>query len=187
MVESAGQEQNWIEQSQVGDEGAFENLIRMHQRMIHGVTFRMSGSADDADDLAQETFVQAFRQISSFRGESKFSSWLCRVAINTCLSWRRSESRRKERQRIWAEESQVPDATGINDETSQRIYAALNQLTPQQRAAVTLTIYEGMNHAEAAKALGCAETTISWRLFTARRKLKQLLRAEINKEPSNAE
>jgi RNA polymerase sigma-70 factor, ECF subfamily len=190
MVET-GQEQLWIEQSRQGDDEAFEHLIRMHQRMIHGITFRMTGSLEDADDLAQETFVQAFRQLEAFRGESKFSSWLCRVAINTSLNWRRRETRRQELQRIWAAENileKEPSApTNVTEDMNGRIQAALARLSPQQRAAVILTVYEGMNHAAAARALGCAETTVSWRLFTARRKLRHLLETTLSREDRHSE
>src|SRR5271154_3230049 len=69
-------------QSQNGDPAAFETLIRNHQRMIHSLTFRMTGSLADAEDLAQETFIRAYEQISTFRGSAKFSTWLYRIAFN---------------------------------------------------------------------------------------------------------
>ena len=81
-------------QSQNGSPAAFEQLVRNHQRMIHSLTFRMTGSLADAEDLAQETFIRAYAQIGTFRGTAKFSSWLYRIAINTCLNWRQSEARR---------------------------------------------------------------------------------------------
>lgn len=74
---------------------------------------------------------------------------------------------------------------GLSDDLSRRIQAALDHLAPEQRAAIVLTVYQEMNHAEAARALECAETTISWRLFMARRKLKQWLKADLAKEAAN--
>jgi RNA polymerase sigma-70 factor (ECF subfamily) len=96
------EEKHWLEQSRQGDHAAFENLIRNYQTMIHSLAFRMTGSLADADDLSQETFIRAFQQLASFRGESKFSSWLCRVAVNACLNWRQRERRRAEVHEQWA-------------------------------------------------------------------------------------
>ena len=81
-------------QSQKGSPAAFEALVHQHQRMIHSLTFRMTGSLADAEDLAQETFLRAYEQIGTFRGTAKFSTWLYRIAVNTCLNWRQSEARR---------------------------------------------------------------------------------------------
>lgn len=179
MVE-LDQENGWLEQSRQGDHGAFENLIRSHQRMIYSLTYRMSGSQADAEDLAQETFIRAFQQLASYRGESKFSSWLCRVAINACLNWRQREARRAEIHRQWAGETlcdnSLAESATAKDEESQRVQAALDRLPAKQRAAIILTVYEEMNHAEAARALGCSEATVSWRVFAARAKLKRWLK-----------
>src|ERR1039457_6864492 len=91
-------------QSQNGDPAAFEALIRNHQHMVHSLTYRMTASLADAEDLAQETFIRAYGQIGAFRGASKFSTWLYRIAVNTCLNWRQSEARRFHLQADCAEE-----------------------------------------------------------------------------------
>jgi RNA polymerase sigma-70 factor (ECF subfamily) len=177
-------ETGWIRKSQQGDPEAFEALIKRYQRMIHSLTFRMTGSVADSEDLAQETFIQAFQQLGSFREESKFSSWLYRVAFNTCLNWKKRTQRREQAHQQWGEQLEVeaPVAGGPGaDVLTEAVQAALLELHPKQRAAVILTIYEGHNHAEAAKILGCSETTISWRLFAARRKLKKLLNPLISR------
>ena len=166
-----------VRQSQNGDPAAFEALVRQHQRMIHSLTYRMTGSAADAEDLAQETFVRAYEQIGQYQGGAKFSTWLYRIAINACLNWRQREQRRQEVYTQWATaaETDRPEAANGHADQSLRVQAALLKLPPRQRAAVVLTVYDGLNHAEAAKALGCSETTVSWRIFSARRKLKAWL------------
>lgn len=172
MVETA-EEQKLVRASQSGDASAFEDLVRHYQKMIHSVTFRMSGSWADAQDLAQETFIQAYRQIGNFRGESQFSSWLYRIAINQCLNAGKSTQRRAK----LGEELKLRVTESVEGvETSERVQEALQQLNAKQRAAVVLTTYEGHNHSAAAKIMGCSETTVSWYLFTARAKLKSLLR-----------
>ncbi len=168
-------------QSQKGDPSAFETLIRNHQRMIHSLTFRMTGSLADAEDLAQEAFIRAYAQIGTFRGTAKFSTWLYRIAINTCLNWRQSEARRFHLHadcagEIFAQQSNRENSSAEN-QSSQQVQAALLKLPAKQRAAIVLTIYDGLNHAEAAQVLGCSETTVSWRVFAARRKLKRWLTA----------
>jgi RNA polymerase sigma-70 factor (ECF subfamily) len=173
----ADADEELVLQSQNGDPAAFEALIRNHQHMVHSLTYRMTGSLADAEDLAQETFIRAYEQIGAFRGASKFSTWLYRIAINTCLNWRQSEARRFQLQEKCAEEFAVWHAAGENPPGDQanEIQAALLKLPAKQRAAIVLTIYDGLNHAEAAQVLHCSETTVSWRVFAAKRKLKRLL------------
>jgi len=146
--------------------------------MVHAVAFRMTGSLADAEDLTQETFLRAFRQIDSFRGESKFSTWLCQIAVNLGLNWCARENRRDDIHSEWAADaiSENDSRGGFPDELSRRVQNALDKLPAKQRAAIVLTIYENQTHAEAAKTLNCTEATVSWRVFTARQKLKRLLK-----------
>jgi RNA polymerase sigma-70 factor (ECF subfamily) len=168
-------------QTQKGSPAAFEELVRNHQRMIHSLTFRMTGSPADAEDLAQETFIRAYAQIGSYRGTAKFSTWLYRIAVNTCLNWKQSEARRFQLHTDCAVEFSARHANGENPAAEngacQHVQAALLKLPAKQRAAIALTVYDGLNHAEAAHVLGCSETTVSWRVFAARRKLKRWLAA----------
>lgn len=169
-------------QSQAGSTSAFEALVREHQQMVHALTFRMTGSPAAAEDLAQETFLRAYEQIGSFNGRAKFSTWLYSIAVHACLNWRRDEARRFRAYNRCADEARVQSAPAGTDtsenERVQRTQAALLKLPPKQRAAIVLTIYDGLNHAEAAKVLRCPETTVSWRVFAAKRKLKRWLAAK---------
>jgi RNA polymerase sigma-70 factor (ECF subfamily) len=169
------EEKQRILASRNGDSAAIESLIRTHQKMIHALTFRMTGSTADAEDLAQETFIQAFQQIESFRGDAAFSSWLYRIAMNKCLNWRKREQRRGAVHEEWSRTNETGSSPG--DSQSRQVQKALMKLHPKQRAAIVLTIYEGHNHAEAARVLGCSETTVSWRVFAAKRKLRRWLSA----------
>jgi RNA polymerase sigma-70 factor (ECF subfamily) len=168
-------------QARQGDPVAYETLIRQHQRMIYSLAYRMTGSSADAEDLTQETFVRAYRQIRSYRAASKFSTWLYRIAMNACLNWRERETMRCQVQASWAETSETPawngEAALARSERGRAVHAALLKLPAKQRAAIMLTVYDGLNHAEAAEILGCSETTVSWRVFAARRKLRRWLAA----------
>jgi RNA polymerase sigma-70 factor (ECF subfamily) len=152
----------------------FEDLVREHQRMIHSLCYRMTGCLADADDLTQETFLQAYQHLKGFRAESRVSSWLYRIAVNQCLNWRKRVVRREQFLVEWSQE------IGSGDEPrgprAQQVQEALLKLSPEQRAVVVLTTYDGLSHAQAARVLECAETTVSLRLFTARRRLKRLLK-----------
>jgi RNA polymerase sigma-70 factor (ECF subfamily) len=166
-----------VSQSKEGDPAAFESLIRKHQRMIFSLTYRMTGSFADAEDLAQETFIRAYRQISGYRAASKFSTWLYRIAINVCLNWRQRETLRVSVHTSWEETNGAQAAEGEPAaDLGGEVQAALLKLPGKQRAAIMLTVYDGLNHAEAAEVLGCSETTVSWRVFVARRKLKGWLK-----------
>jgi RNA polymerase sigma-70 factor (ECF subfamily) len=167
-------DQGCVERSLQGDHEAFESLVRRYQRMIYSLAYRMTGSAADAEDLAQETFIRAHQQLGGFRADAKFSSWLYRIAVNHCLNWRKRAARREQVYREWQanRETDLPADGAL----AQTVQMALVKLNPKQRAAVVLTTYDGLSHAEAARVLGCSETTVSWRLFAARSKLKRLLK-----------
>ena len=168
------EEREWIVRSQQGDHEAFAQLVKRHQQMIHALTFRMTGSLADSEDLAQETFLSAYRNLAGYRAEARFSTWLYRVAMNHCLNWRGHQKRQGELAEQWRAEqdqSAAPDNGNLP-----LVQEALLKLDPKQRAAIVLTVQDGLNHAEAARILGCSETTVSWRVFAARRKLRWLLR-----------
>jgi RNA polymerase sigma-70 factor, ECF subfamily len=159
-----------------GDQDAFAALIRDHQRMIYSLCYRMSGSLADAEDLTQETFIQACQHLDGFRAEARLSSWLYRIAVNQCLNWQKRRQRLDQLHREWSAQEQESTPSAPDAALVQQIQDALLKLPPKQRAAVILTTYEGLTHAQAAAALGCSETTVSWRLFAARAKLKRWLK-----------
>lgn len=167
------EELGWVRASQTGDQTAFGRLVSRHQRMIHALAYRMTGSLAEADDLAQESFIAAWHQLGGFRGEASFSSWLYRIAVNRCLNWRARAQRRDAAHAEWSEQHE--EANASDGHVARQVQEALLKLDAAQRAAIVLTVYDELNHAEAAGLLGCAETTVSWRVFMARRKLKELL------------
>lgn len=165
-----------LDRARHGDTEAFAGLVARHQRMIHSLAYRLTGSEADAADLAQETFVRAWKQLSSFRGESELGTWLYRIAVNAGINWKAGVIRRNRAynelagQMALADDEAPPAA-----DNSVRVNEALQRLSPEYRAAIVLTVYEDLNHAEAAKILDCAETTVSWRVWMARRQLRKWL------------
>lgn len=166
--------------ARAGDEAAFGELIREHQNMIHALAYRMTGSTEDAADLAQDTFVKAWQRLGTFRGDCSFGTWVHRIALNLCLNWRERTERSRRVNAGLEQEAQMSspaghDLAGREAERLRRVNEALQRLKPADRAAVVLTVFEGLNHAKAARQLGCAETTVSWRVWLARRQLRKWL------------
>jgi RNA polymerase sigma factor (sigma-70 family) len=104
MARMAGpdHELDCIQNCLAGDAEAFAALVKQYQKMVFALAFRMTGSLTDAEDLTQETFLRAFRQQRSFRGDAKFSTWLCQIAVNLSLNWRARERRRGDVHAKWA-------------------------------------------------------------------------------------
>jgi len=162
-----------------GETAAFEVLVRRYQRTIFRLTQRMTRNAEDAADLAQDAFVQAYRSLASFHGQSSFSTWLYRIAVNICLNHLRA-TRREDPGEV---DGNVPDvrpdslATLLAAERDRALAAAIEELPPQQRATLTLRVYQGLSHRDIAEVLDCAEGTAKANYFHAIRTLQRKLDA----------
>jgi RNA polymerase sigma-70 factor (ECF subfamily) len=159
--------------AQSGDARSFELLFDRYYNMIHAFAYRVCLVETEADDIAQETFIRAARGISSYRGAASFKNWLYRIAHNALIDWGRQNARQRVKQDQFAAELESRAQARTPDYAD--VHSALRQLSPDLREAVALVYFEEMNHREAADAMGCAETTISWRIFRAKSALKKLL------------
>lgn len=162
-----------------GETAAYELLVRRYQQTIFRLAQRMTRNSEDARDLAQEAFVQAYRSLAGFRGHSSFSTWLYRIAMNLCLSHLKA-TRREDPIEVDAAVADARDdslATLLADERDRALAAAIEQLPPQQRATLTLRVYQGLSHREIAEALDCAEGTAKANYFHAIRTLQRRLEA----------
>jgi RNA polymerase sigma-70 factor (ECF subfamily) len=162
-----------------GDTGAFDLLVERYQETIYRLTYRLTRNADDARDLAQEAFVQAFRSLGGFREEARFSTWLYRIAVNRCLNHRKAAAREvpvelPERLPDGREDSL---AQLLASERVRAVSRAIAELPPQQRATLTLRVQEGLSHREIAETLGCAEGTAKANYFHAVQALRRKLQA----------
>jgi RNA polymerase sigma factor (sigma-70 family) len=154
------------------DRHAFGELVGRHQGMVRGFLRRMLGRAADlADDLAQETFIKAHRNLRSYRGGAKFSVWLCAIAANEL----RAEWRRRKRRAEFTED-EVFDASVTPEPGVQRdIATGLAQLPEAQRAALILCFEHGLTHEEAAAALDCPLGTLKSHVARGRARLRAWL------------
>lgn len=162
-----------------GETPAFEFLVRRYQQTILRLTRRMTRNAEDAEDLAQDAFVQAYRSLASFHGQSSFSTWLYRIAVNLCLNYLRA-TRREDPMEV---KGNLPDAREdslarlLAAERDRALAAAIEELPPRQRATLTLRVYQGLGHREIAEILDCAEGTAKANYFHAIRTLQRKLDA----------
>jgi RNA polymerase sigma-70 factor (ECF subfamily) len=165
-----------------GDMQAFEELFRLHRRLVYGLSLRMTQDVPEAEDITQEVFVLLMRKVGGFRGEANFTTWLHRLTVNQVLMrFRRTRSRREdaleddEAQRpheSWRAPS-APKAGQLIDRVA--LEKAIAQLPPGYRAAFILHDVEGYDHEEVARLLGCAVGTSKSQLHKARTKLRKIL------------
>jgi RNA polymerase sigma factor (sigma-70 family) len=157
-----------------GDRAAFGALLERHYDRIHGLAWQLTGARADADDIAQDVCCLLVERIGSFRGEAKFSTWLCGVVFNCCRDHhrrRRTLGRMAERLAVLAGLAQAPDGRDLHDQLW--IKSAIARLKPDFRDTVVLVAGQQLTHAEAAEVLGVAEATVSWRMHEVRRILTQ--------------
>jgi len=165
-----------VRQAQAGDLVAFERLYRENERKVFGLCFRMSSDPALAEELTQEVFVRAWRKLSSFRGESAFSSWLYPLTVNVALSERRSRRRRDARIVATEDPASLERAPrSPAPEAGFDLEKAMAALPPGARAVFVLHDVEGRTHEEIAQLLGLAAGTSKAQLHRARRLLREAL------------
>lgn len=155
-----------------GDRAAFATLLDRHYDRIHGLAWQLTGSRADADDVAQDVCCVLVEKLATFRGEAKFSTWLCGIVFNACRDLqrrRRSFRGLTDRLAVIAGLARGPDGRDLHDAIWVR--SAIARLKPAYRDAVVLVAGQQLSHAEAAAILGVAEATISWRMHEVRRML----------------
>ncbi len=173
-----------------GDPHAFARLVALHEGMVFGLAARMLGDPEEAKDLAQEVFLQVYRQLGRFEGRSSLKTWIYRIVVNQCRNrqrwWRR---RRRDRSSpiedmTPAEEATLVDGTaGPHEalerrESARRVQAALTKLSFDHRAILLLREVEGLPVEAVASSLGVAEGTVKSRLARAREALRQAVLRE---------
>jgi RNA polymerase sigma-70 factor (ECF subfamily) len=171
-----------IARAQAGDADGFRTLVERHSRSVFRLAYRMTGNQQDAEDVVQETFLRAFRQLPGFESRCAFSSWIYRIAANYALDLIRSRRRRQtasEPERdplttIPAGDPQ-PDRLVFSGEVRRRVEQAMSLLTDQERAAFVLRHYEGLSTDEVGETLGINPGAAKHAVFRAVQKLRRSL------------
>ncbi len=169
-----------VERIRAGEARAFEELVIAHQHRVYGVALRMLRDAAEAEEIAQEVFVRAYRGIASFKGEAKLSTWLYAIASRLCLnrlahSSRRLDRRGDETRNRLAEPGADPSADLERSEVEAALHRAIAELPEERRIVVILRDLEGLDYEEIAAALDLPLGTVRSRLHRARTDLKDKL------------
>lgn len=164
----------WIRQAQRSDAQAFEALYRLHIDKVYGLCLRMTGNVSEAEDCAQEAFIQAWNKLDKFRGDSAFATWLHRIAVNAVLGRIRKSKREQDRIQTVADTRPEPLETGDSGELRD-LTEAIDRLPEGARHVFVLNAVYGYTHEEAAEMLGIAAGTSKAQLHRARRLLAQQL------------
>jgi len=172
---------NLVELSLAGDGVAFEHLVKRHYGTVFRVSYKWCGLKEDAEDIAQEVFVKLAQNLKTFGRKSSFKTWLYRITVNTAKDFIRKCVTKRGYETAYAMERDDanPGPSPGDHLEAKRLVKALGRLPGKQKAAVLLVLSEGLSHQEAARVLNCPETTVSWRIFQARKTLKKYLEHQI--------
>jgi RNA polymerase sigma-70 factor (ECF subfamily) len=180
-----------VSRCQAGDTEAFDELVGRYRTRVFGMIYNMVHSEQDAWDLAQDSFLKAWKSIGRFRGQSSFYTWIYRIVMNVTIDWVRKKQVKGsgaefddaiQLKEIDPASRTVPKADALPHERLQhgeirsRIDAAIEQLSPEHRAVILMKEMEDMQYHEIAESLGCSIGTVMSRLFYARKKLQNMLR-----------
>ncbi len=176
-----------MKRARQGDKRAFEDLIKDNETKIYNISYRLLRKREDAADIVQETFIQAFRKLNSFRGKSSFSTWLYRIATNLCFQRLRSKKKRTISldEPVWTDEGkakrEIPDwsndprASLENKELRQMIDRGISELPSKYRAAFILRDMEGLPISKISEILKLSEPAVKSRLHRSRLFLREKL------------
>jgi RNA polymerase sigma-70 factor (ECF subfamily) len=165
-VTNQARDMELVKQALFGDTTAFDVLFDRHREFVYNVCYRMLASVDDAVDASQAAFVQAYRELRKFRGDSEFRTWIYRIAINICTDSIRREQRRKSiSSRIMPPEN--------NPASGDAVWEAILELTPDFRAVLVLHYFQELSCAEMSAALNCTENAVRVKLHRARQAFKK--------------
>jgi RNA polymerase sigma-70 factor (ECF subfamily) len=166
---------------QRGDESAFDLLVDRHRRRVYNLTCRLVSPAD-AEDLAQEAFIAAYRSLRSFRGEASFSTWLYRVAVHVCshhVRRRRLAVAELDETEPDLDRSRCPEGAAMAGELQHEVRRAIAGLPYKLRLAIVLRDLHGLTYEEMAQVLGCPVGTVRSRLHYATQRLEASLRSYV--------
>jgi len=183
MVRMEGNEFEWVAQARAGDPEAFRQIVESHSRKIFKTAFRLTGTEENADDVVQETFLRAYRNLHRFDARAQFGTWLYRIAINCSMDLMRKESRRAARETTedkveiadLATDDPRPDRLAASSELGRAVSAVLKELSPTERTAFVLRHFEGYSSVEIGRMLGIRSGATRNAVFRAVRKLRSAL------------
>lgn len=171
-----------VAQAQDGNLPAFEELVKKYQREIYGLACRMVSDPEEAKDLAQQAFMQAFIHIRSFRQDAQFRTWLFRIAINQCYNFLKNRKKFGDPVNcddvVLVGEEDSPEEELVTQDERRRVYAALEKLPPKQQAVLTLKVEQGLSYQEISEVLGGTPGAARVNYCQALKTLKKNMKSE---------
>jgi RNA polymerase sigma-70 factor (ECF subfamily) len=174
-----------LDRARQGDSEAFRALVEQHSRSVFRLAFRMTGNEQDAEDVVQESFLRAYRQLGRFESRANFGTWLYRIVSNCSVDLMRSKQARHDQVRgdsldeaavdLPAADVPGPERMAQSAEIERRVQDALRELSPLERAAFTLRHYEGRSIDEISATLGLRTSAAKHSVFRAVKKLRAAL------------
>jgi RNA polymerase sigma-70 factor (ECF subfamily) len=165
-----------IQSTLAGDDEAFAELVRRHKRKVFGIAARFARNAAELDDICQEIFVKAYRNLSGFRGEAPFEHWVSRIAVRACYDFLRATRRDREAVPLDGIEIGAPDNVNAA-RAGEIVHWAMARLSADERLVITLLELEERSVRETAALTGWSESNVKVRAFRARQALKKILEA----------
>ena len=176
----------FVAKARGGDTDAFRVLVDRHSRSLFRLAFRMTGNEQDAEDVVQESFLRAYRQLAKFDERASFGTWLYRIAMNCSLDLVRSRKRRSEQLAPAGSEvddpvltlpalDPTPDRLAMSGQVRERVAEAMNELSASERTAFVLRHFEGMCIEDVSRVLGCQPGAAKHSVFRAVQKLRRAL------------
>lgn len=176
----------FVARARGGDADAFRVLVDRHSRSLFRLAFRMTGNEQDAEDVVQESFLRAYRQLAKFDERASFGTWLYRIAMNCSLDLVRSRKRRSEQLAPAGSEVEdpvltlpaldpTPDRLAMSGQVRDRVTEAMNELSASERTAFVLRHFEGMCIEDVSRVLGCQPGAAKHSVFRAVQKLRRSL------------
>ena len=188
------QDQQLVERVQRGDKRAFDLLVLKYQHRILGLVVRFVHDPQEAQDVAQEAFIKAYRALANFRGDSAFYTWLYRIAINTAKNYLVSRGRRPPDSDISAEDAEFfegdhalkdnesPERLLLRDEIESTVHRTLQQLPDDLRTALSLREFDGLSYEDIATVMQCPVGTVRSRIFRAREAISNRIKPMLDRQ-----
>lgn len=181
----------FVSRARTGDADAFRVLVERHSGSLFGLAYRMTGNESDAEDVVQESFLRAYRQLRAFDERASFGSWVYRITVNCSLDLMRARRRRSEQLQAADQEMEdpiaalpspdpAPDRLALSGEIRERLVSAMSRLSDTERSAFVLRHFEGMCLEDVSRALGCRPGAAKHSVFRAVRKLRRALEPAVS-------
>lgn len=178
-------EERLVSDAREGNLDAFTDLMQRYHARIYKTVFWLTKDHNDTDDLVQEAFLHAYKNLGSFKQKSSFSTWVYRIAVNRTLNFLKKRSHEKKKTIIPVEDCSgdligessfvSPEKQSLQKELREKLGEAIRALPLPYRASFVLVVIQGMSHQHASRVLRCSENTVSWRMFRARKMLQKKL------------